>query len=162
MGQTNNPGHQLKDQVMKANLKVITLTQIAYINLSERLREELELKIETLYMQNRMSNYRSICTQNFQNPVNADILCAYLISESPRTYEFPGKLTQGINTWFNMYYDDRLSVIDKFRICYQKTKPYQALNDKTGSDVVFCKFLIDELLTTLADSRWETLINHPD
>jgi hypothetical protein len=147
---------------MKANLKAITVTKIAYINLSERLREELELKIETLYMQNRIAKYSSICTQNFQNTVNADMLCAYLISKSPRTYEFAGKLLQGINTWFNMYYDDRLSVIDKFRICYQKTKSYQALNDHTGSGIIFCKFLIDELLITLADSRWEALINHPD
>jgi hypothetical protein len=147
---------------MKANLKAITVTQIAFISLSEQLREELELKIETLYMQNRIARYSSIRTQNFQNPVNSDMLCAYLISESSSNYVFPGKLLQGINTWFNMYYDDRLSVIDKFRICYQKTKPYHALNDQIGCCIIFCKFLIDELLITLADSRWEALINHPD
>jgi hypothetical protein len=162
MGHTNNTGYQLKDQVMKADLKAITLSQIAYINLSEQLREELELKIEALHTQDRIARYRSSRTRNFQNPVNSDMLCAYLISESSSNYVFPGKLLQGINTWFNMYYDDRLSVIDKFRICYQKAKPYHALNNQTGSGIAFCKFLIDELLTTLADSRWETLINHPD
>lgn len=146
---------------MKADLKAITVPEIDYINLSEQLREELELKIENLYKQNRFVKYaNSHGIPNYQNAAKADFLCAYLMGRPPGNYVLSGKLLQGIKIWFNMYYDDRLSVIDKFRICYQRVKPHHESSHKRGASVVFCKFLINELLSILADSRWQILIEH--
>jgi hypothetical protein len=144
---------------MKTDSTAINKLQIVYINLSEQLREELELKIENLYSQNRFAKYRVIDILNYQNAENADFLCSFLNNKKTSKYVLSVKLLKGIKTWYNMYYDDRLSVIEKFSICYQKSKPSDEPDDFPGMSIVFCKFLVNELLRTLADSRWETLIN---
>ena len=152
----------LKYNMMKADLKAITIPEIAYINLSEQLREELELKIETLFKKNRFTNYANSHVLNYENAANADFLCAYLIGTAPGKYVLSGKLLQGIKIWFNIYYDDRLSVIDKFKSCYQKIKPNNVSTDNPGVSIVFCKFLINELLGILAEGRWNLIADHAD
>ncbi len=147
---------------MKTDSTAITKPETDYINLSESLREELELKIETLHKQSRFIKYTSTRMLNYENDADGDLLCAYLIGELPRNYALSGKLLQGIKTWFSMYYDDRLSVMDKFRTGYRKAKPENEHDDWPGVSIVFCKFLMRELLTILADSRWEILISYAD
>ena len=145
---------------MKA--KAIVLFQPDYMVLSERLREELELKIVKLYTQNRFSRYSNKQVTRFGNATKRDFLCAYLLSEASENYVLSGKLLQGIKIWFNMYYDDRLSVINKFRTCYQNVISPENVNEKPVVTIAFCKFLVCELLDILAESRWQTLIHYAD
>jgi hypothetical protein len=147
---------------MKAPFKTTTILEIEYISLSEQLREELELKIEDLYKRTHFAEYKAIHLLKYQKSTKPDFLSAYLISRSCGDYVLSGKLVQGIKIWFNMYYDDRLSVIDKFRGYYQKVNMPDAPDGIPGMNIVFCKFLINDLLSTLADTRWQTLVNHAD
>ncbi|WP_428327676.1 hypothetical protein [Mucilaginibacter sp.] len=146
---------------MKANFKAPVLFESGYIDLSEKLRDELELKIDTLYKQNCFTLYVNN-TDARENIIKNDFLSAYLLSKVPKDYVLSGKLLQGIKTWFNMYYDDRLSVIDKFKICYQNTVSPKNINEKQVVTIAFCKFLINELLGTLVDSRWQHLVYPAD
>jgi hypothetical protein len=147
---------------MKANFKPHIFFVTGYIDLSEQLRNELELKIDELYAQNRFIHYVSNQTARIENTTKSDFLCAYLLSKAPKDYVLSGKLLNGIKTWFSMYYDDRLSVIDKFRACYQSVIPSAQINDKRAATIAFCKFLISELLGLLAESRWHDLVNYAD
>ena len=147
---------------MKANFKPHIFFETGYIDLSEQLRYELELKIDELYAQNRFIHYVSYHTARVGNTIKTDLLSAYLLSKTPKDYVLSGKLLNGIKTWFNMYYDDRLSVIDKFRTCYQSVLPSGQINDKRAATIAFCKFLISELLGILAENRWQDLVNNAD
>ena len=148
--------------MMKVHSKVIPLLESEYINLSEQLREELELKIENLYVQNHFKKYVYNQVLNFRNATKTDFSCACLIENVPRNYVLSGKLLQGIKTWLNMYHGDRLSVINKFRTCYHNVKPRDKSMEKYVLSIVFCRFLINELLGVLAKNRWQTLVNHAD
>ena len=147
---------------MKAELKAISFFEYGYFDLSEKLRHELELKIEELYTQNRFNHYVNNKIAGFENAAKSDFLCAYLLSKAPNDYMLSGELLQGIKTWFNMYYDDRLSVIDKFRTYCQNVMPPENVNQKPLVTIAFCRFLISELLVILAESRWQDLIRHAD
>jgi hypothetical protein len=144
---------------MKADLKANILFEPGYIDLSEQLREELELKIEKVYAQNRFNPYVNKRVYRVDNPTQGDLLCKYLLSKAPKDYVVSGKLLQGIKTWFNMYYDDRLSVINKFRTYYQNIMPVNS-NEKPVTNFVFCRFLISDLLVILAESRWTDLVHY--
>jgi hypothetical protein len=145
---------------MKANLKPIILFEPGYIDLSEQLRNELELKIEKVYAENRFNHYVSNQVARIEDTAKNDLLCAHLLSAAPQDFVLSGKLLQGIKTWFNMYYDDRLSVIDKFRTYYQTVRPTENLKEKPMATIAFCRFLISELLGILAESRWQNLVHH--
>ncbi|MCZ4223453.1 hypothetical protein [Pedobacter rhodius] len=145
---------------MSANLKTTDVFEAEYINLSEQLREELELKIENLYAKNHFVKYTGTRNFNYKNTTKADFLCVYLIGKPIPGYVLSGKLLHGIKTWLNMYYNDRISVIHKFRIYYQIATPYLKPVEKPVLSIVFCKFLINELLIILSESRWKTLTNH--
>ena len=147
---------------MKADFKHIALFESGYIDLSEKLREQLELKIDKLYVQNRFNHYVSNKVSRIENATKSDFLCAYLLSKAPKDYMLSRKLLQGIKTWLNMYYDDRLSVIDKFRTCCQNVVPPENAKEKQIVTIAFCKFLISELLGILAESRWQDLVHHAD
>ncbi|RKR80379.1 hypothetical protein BDD43_0480 [Mucilaginibacter gracilis] len=144
---------------MKADFKAIILCQPGYIDLSERLRGELETKIDELYAQNRFNDYVNKPTVLVENATKSDLLYAYLLRQAPRDFVLSGKLLEGIKTWFNMYYDDRHSVIDKFRTCYQNVMPPGEMIAKKVVSIVFCKFLINELLSTLAENRYRNLVH---
>ncbi|EHQ30389.1 hypothetical protein [Mucilaginibacter paludis] len=141
---------------MKTDVKAIISFQPGYIDLSEKLRDELEVKIDQLYAQNRLDDYVDNHT-SVENATKGDWLCAYLLRNSPNSFMFSGELSKGIKTWFNMYYDDRLSVIDKFRTYYQNIVSLKKLDERQIISIVFCKFLINELLSLLAESRWQNL-----
>lgn len=134
----------------------------SYINLSEQLRSELELKIDTLYLQNRFMYYADTDISLFKSEIKSDHLRAYIIGKPQDNYATSGKLLQGVKTWSNMYYDDRHSVISKFKIYYNRVISQKNLFTKNNISVVFCKFLINELLEILAESKWQPLINRID
>jgi hypothetical protein len=147
---------------MKANFNPIVFLDPDYIDLSEKLRSELELKIERLYEQNRLGLYPGHKAARWGIAAKNDFLYAYLLSMAPQEYVPSGKFLQGIKTWFNMYDDDRLSVIDKFRTYYQNVAPLGNFTDRAAVTIAFCKFLISELLCILAESRWQGLVHHAD
>jgi hypothetical protein len=147
---------------MKAEIKAINFFEYGYFDLSEKLRDELQLKIDKLYTQNRFSHYVNHQAACFENAAKSDFLCAHLLSKAPKDYVLSGELLQGIKTWFNMYYDDRLSVIDKFRTYYQSAMPSNNINEKPMVTIAFCRFLISDLLGILAESRWQDLVRHAD
>jgi hypothetical protein len=142
---------------MKAYPKLIIQFEAGYIDLSEQLRGELELKIDKLYEQNRFNPYVNKRVYRVDNPAQGDLLCKYLLSKAPKDYVVSGKLLQGIKTWFNMYYHDRLSVINKFKTYCQNFMPVNS-NEKPVVNIVFCRFLISDLLVILAESRWTDLV----
>jgi hypothetical protein len=143
---------------MKADFKAIIQFEPGYINLSEKLRTELELKIDKLYNQNRFNEYVNIRQARVEEATGGDAFCAYLLNKAPREYILSGKLSQAIKTWFNMYDHDRLSVTDKFMTYYEKVTASEKLNHKQVASVLFCKFLLSELLGILVESRWENLV----
>ena len=147
---------------MKAGLKDITSFECGYLEHSEQLRVELESKIDHLYTQNLLNHYFDTAVTGVERVAKGDFLCAYLLSQAPKDYMLSGKLLQGIKTWFNMYYNDRLSVINKFRTCYLNAIPPENINEKPAANIAFCKFLIGELLGMLAESRWQPLLHHAD
>lgn len=145
---------------MRTNLKRIDVFEKEYVNLSEQLREELELKIENIYAKNHFIKYTHIRNLNYKSMAKADFLCVYLIGKPTPGFVISGKIVQGIKTWLNMYYDDRISVIRKFKTYYQIASPYLIKVEKPICSMIFCKFLINELLTILSQRRWQTLTNH--
>jgi len=147
---------------MKADLNAIFLSDSGYIDLSEQLRDELALKIDKVYQLNRFKHYVNNQVVREKDTAKTDLLCAYLLSNAPRDYVLSGKILQGIKTWFNMYYNDRLSVINKFRTCYLNAIPPENIDEKLAATIAFCKFLIGELLGILAESRWQPLVHHAD
>lgn len=130
-----------------------------YIALSEHLREELESKIDSVYAQNRFSYYAGTNLTRLNNDTEIDLLCTYILGEWRNNYTLTDKLLQGIKIWFNMYYDDRLSVINKFRTCYYSVIPDYKVTTAYCVNVVFCKFLIRELLEILAETKWQPINN---
>jgi hypothetical protein len=147
---------------MKTNLKTIFLFDSGYIDLSEQLRDKLELKIDSVYAQNRFNHYVDLRVIRFGTTAKSDRICAYLLSKAPKEYVLSGKLLQGVKTWFNMYYDDRLSVIDKFRTYYQNALSREQIRSNQLATIAFCKFLVGELLCILAESRWQDLVHLAD
>ncbi|GGI23699.1 hypothetical protein [Pedobacter mendelii] len=145
---------------MSANLKTIDVFETEYINLSEQLREELESKIENLYAKTRFVKYTHVRNFSYKSTTKVDFLCGYLIGRPIPGYVLSSKIVKGIKTWLNMYYDDRISVIHKFRTYYQVATPYLKQGEKPVLGIVFCKFLINELLTILSESRWKSLTNN--
>jgi hypothetical protein len=145
---------------MRADFKNIIQFEAGYVDLSEKLRDELELKIDKVYAQNRFNHYINNQSARFVDSAKADFLCSYLLGKAPKDFVLSGELLQGIKTWFNMYDADRLSVIDKFRACYQNIIPMENANENRVVPIVFCKFLISELLSILAESRWQNLLQH--
>jgi len=143
---------------MGKNSRVTVLQNIRYITLSEQLREELELAIDSLYAQNRFRHYSIINLTRFNETEN-DLLCAYILGKWRDNYIPADKLQQGINTWFNMYYDDRLSVINKFRTCYYSVVPCDQIITANNLNIIFCKFLISELLEILTETKWQPIDN---
>lgn len=143
---------------MKGDFKAIIQFEPVYIDLSEILRDELELKIDQVYNQNRFKQYVNIQQERVEEAIGGDSLCAYLLNKAPREYILSGKLSQAIKTWFNMYDHDRLSVTDKFMTYFQKDTPSEKMNHKQVVSVLFCKFLLSELLGILVESRWENLV----
>jgi hypothetical protein len=142
---------------MKKNSRVMVLQNTSYIVLSEQLREELELKIDSLYAQNRFPHYSIINLTRFNDETENDLLCAYILGKWRDNYIPTGKLLQGIKIWFNMYYDDRLSVISKFRTCYCSVIPYNKIITACSVNIIFCKFLISELLEILTETKWQPI-----
>jgi hypothetical protein len=144
---------------MKKNSRIMILQDTDYITLSEQLREELELKMDSLYAQNRFRHYSIINLARFNDETENDLLCAYILGKWRDNYIPTGKLLQGIKTWFNMYYDDRLSVISKFRTCYYGAITGDNIMTAGSVNIIFCKFLISELLETLTETRWQPINN---
>jgi hypothetical protein len=130
-----------------------------YITLSEQLREELELEIDSLYAQNRILHYSIINLTRFNDETENDLLCAYILGKWRDNYIPTGKLLLGIKTWFNMYYDDRLSVISKFKTYYYSVIPYDKIITACNANIIFCKFLISELLEILTETKWQPINN---
>jgi len=145
---------------MRADFKNIIQFEPGYVDLSEKLRDELELKIDKVYAQNRFNHYINNQSARFVDSAKADFLCSYLLGKAPKDFVLSGELLQGIKTWFNMYDADRLSVIDKFRKYYKNIIPAENINENRVVTIVFCKFLISELLGILAESRWQNLVYH--
>ncbi len=146
---------------MKTDFKPIILFDPSYFDLSEKLRDELELTIDKVYSRNSFDHYGNNQAPHVENETKRNFIYAYLLDNAPKDYAFSGKLLQGIKTWRNMYDDDRLSVIDKFRTCYQNVTPSENIKEPPLT-IAFCKFLISELVYILAESRWQDLTQHAD
>lgn len=146
---------------MKKHVKTHLLLDSSYIECSECLRAELESKIDTLYSENSFAEYAARCAGFMETGQQTELLCAYLIGEESCFYLKSAKaLSQGIMTWFNMYYDDRLSILEKFRDCCNKSIVHGKLLTTDIIPIVFCKFLIKELLSILSAPQWQLLNKH--
>lgn len=128
-----------------------------YSEISDQLREELEREIAKLYVKKSFDKY--VCVQ-YYDVSRTKLLCEYILGNTPRNIIISGQLLTGIKAWFNMDSEHRLSVIYKFRMYYVQSLIQSELKTGSSLNIVFCKFLINELLQILAESRWQPLAEY--
>ena len=128
------------------------------VALSEKLREELEQRIDSLFARPEIIDQFLINCHKKDNANENDFLKYCIIGEVNDNGPAANRITTAVKTWFNMYHDDRLSVLYKFTALYKITVNKLRNAQPDAMHIVFCRFFITELTTILTDTQWKPLI----
>jgi hypothetical protein len=128
-----------------------------YISISENLRSCLEVKLDELYKKGKLDVYVSTCGIK---PIPTDEeLVGVLIGHPFNDEIFARLICRAVKTWYGMYYDDRRSVLEKFRcyckLCFQN----KGIFHETDFTFIFIRVLIAEFTTELSDVKWSLLVS---
>ena len=128
-----------------------------YISISEKLRNCLEVKLDELYKKGKLEVY--VSTRCIKPIPTDEELVDILIGPSFNDELFARLICRAVKTWHSMYYDDRRSVLEKFRcyckLCFQN----KGIFHETDFTFIFIRVLIAEFTTELSDVKWSLLVS---
>jgi hypothetical protein len=128
-----------------------------FIDLSEKLRSCLESKLDELFQNHRFRLYFNKSHSFFAAPENDQQLIQSIIGIKNDNKLFAYSTCMAVKTWYSMYYDDRISVLEKF-YSYSKRLSYQSdLLSTVDISFVFSKVLFMELAGILNEIRWRPI-----
>jgi hypothetical protein len=139
---------------------LISQDEQSFIALSEKLRCSLESKLDDLFQKHRFSSYFN---KSYSFPTVAndeEQLTKSIIGAINDNKVFACSVRKAATTWYGMYYDDRMSVIEKFYFRFKRLSNQKDFLPTINISFVFSKVLITELATILNDTTWRPIRLH--
>jgi len=128
-----------------------------YIIMSENLRNRLEVKLGELYKKHKFDQY--LCTRYIKPAPTDEEIVGFVIGKPLNDELLARCICQAVKTWYGMYYDDRRSVLEKFRcyckLCFQN----KGIFHESDFTFIFIRVLIAEFTTELSDVKWSLLVS---
>jgi hypothetical protein len=128
-----------------------------YIIMSENLRSRLEVKLMELYKEGKFDVY--INTRYIKPTLTAQEIVSVVIGKPFNNEAFARCICRAVKAWFGMYYDDRRSVLEKFRYYCMLCSQYKGISGEVNFPFVFTQVLVTEFTTELSDIKWSLLVN---
>lgn len=142
---------------MKAKNFLITEEGQNFINLSEKLRGSLETKLDELSENHEFRLYFTNGDDLLATCDDDEQLIQNIIGVKNDNKVFARWAYIAVKTWYGMYYDDRISVLEKF---YNYGKLLSYKNDLLSTvdiSLIFSKVLFAELAGILNEIRWRPI-----
>lgn len=132
----------------------------SFIDLSEKLRGCLEAKIDELSQKISFQIYFNKRCSFFSAPDNDEQLVLSIIGAKNDNKVFAHSASISVKTWYSMYYDDRISVLEKFHSYCRKLSRNNDLLSTVDISFIFSKVLLIELAAILNDMKWKPIRMH--
>jgi len=141
---------------MKTKNFLITEEGQNFIDLSEQLRGCLESKLDELFQKSKFGLYFKRDVFSIV-PDNDEELVVKITGIENDNKVFAHSAITAVKTWYSMYDDDRISVLEKF-YSYSKELPYKInLPSMVELSIIFSKVFFMELAVLLNDIKWRPI-----